>query len=230
MQYLFITLKSDLFCTLKILGGCKMSKLSKRKTQNRRRHNRKKIKNNKCSKNLQCKKELRFVAYMPEDDACHFSSLLCGTDIQNILSPKYQNFSFGNVVYTRISLHVRHHEFDRACQIMENSFPLSAVVDYFRMPKDEVSSPDLICEKNLCMIGQITHETVDQFKGDAKESTALSDSEILFYQIPDGPNNCAVAVMVEIYTNDINREFVEAVLSDGWMSEKWGKHFQPISN
>ena len=199
-----------------------MSKLSKRKTRNRRKHNRK--------KNLQCKKELRFVAYMLEDDARHFSILLCGTDIQNILNPKYQNFSFGNVVYTRISLHIRCHEFDRACQIMEKNFPLSAVADYFRMPKDEVSSPDLICEKKLCMVGQITHETVDQFKGDAKESTALSDSEILFYQIPDGPNNYAVAVMVEIYTNDINQGFVEAVLSDGWMSEKWGEYFEPIRN
>ncbi len=207
-----------------------MSKLSKRKAQNRRRHNRKKIKNNKCSKNLQCKKELRFVAYMLEDDARHFSSLLCGTDIQNILNPKYQNFSFGNVVYTRISLHIRHHEFDRACQIMEDSFPLNAVADYFRMPKDEVSSPNLICEKNLCMVGQITHETVDQFKGDAKESRALSDSEILFYQIPGGPDNCTMAVIVEIYTNPINRGSAIAVLQNGWMNKKWRKHFKPIRN
>ena len=206
-----------------------MSKLSKRKAQNRRRHNRKKMKNEKCSQNLQSsKKELRFVAYMLEDDARNFSAALCGNNAKKILNPKYQNFSFGNVVYTRISLHIRHHEFDKACQIMENSFPLSAVADYFRMPKDEVSSPNLICEKNLCMIGQITHETVDQFKGDAKESRALSDSEILFYQIPDGPNNCAVAVMVEIYTNPMNRGSAIAVLQNGWMNKKWRKHFKPI--
>ena len=151
---------------------------------------------------------------MLEDDACDFLGVLWEMNVQNLVKPKYQNFDFDGTTYTRISLRVYRKDLRRAHQIMESSQLIFTSLK-FSSPRCKISFLRSYIEEILCMVGQVTFETFDQFKGDAKESQALYDSQILFYQIP---NSSAVAVMVEIYTNDINCEFARAVLQDGWMA------------
>ncbi|XLQ20741.1 MAG: hypothetical protein ACKUBY_03115 [Candidatus Moraniibacteriota bacterium] len=201
-----------------------MSKASRRKSNKNKKHKRKKQEREQsCLKHTKEMRQLRFVAYMWEDDACDFSGVLCNMKVDNIIKAKYQNFCFDDVMYTRISLHVYNDNVCKAYQLMESSALTAVGSEQFISPKCRGLFSHRITQENLCVVGQITHETVDQFNGDVKESQALYDSEILFYQLPHSVN-----IFVEIYTNDINRESAIAVLDDGWMSNKWGSQFQQV--
>ena len=199
-----------------------MSKESRRKSRNRRKHTKKSKGEKSCLTDSSDVEDFRFVTYMREDDARDFSGVLCEMN-NNVLTAKYKTFHFEKIMYTQIILYVKEQYLKRAYDIIEHSRLRSVGSRHFYMPKCHSVRSSLVNDAGLCVVGCITHETVDQFKGDARESSALSDSELFFYQMPN-----SLSVIVEIYTNDINREFAIAVLEDGWMSEKWGSKFKKI--
>ncbi|MEN8252242.1 MAG: hypothetical protein ABFQ53_01525 [Patescibacteria group bacterium] len=199
-----------------------MSKQSKAKARRRKKSAKKKEKKIQLQGNFlpdYKKEKLRFVAYMEDDDVRNFSGSLCQINLNQKELPKVK---YGEIhtSYTRVSIYGSLLQLPVIDKLLQDN---SVYWKYFQSMSCRGGWKNIISDDSLSIVGTILHEEVDQFNGDLKFSNTGNEVETIFYQIPNNHRD----VFVEIYADEINDEFIKALLiEDGWMSSRWKKHFQ----
>jgi len=191
-----------------------MSKASRKAAHKRRKHNQKKYKTDETIHVAVCnRKTLIVVGYMSND----FLKVLCvRSGDKNEIVVKFK--AMHSILCTRISLYTLLTDIPDMHKLL-NDLTLDNG-HYFQSMTNRESTVE-ICDDNLCVVGRVTHEEVDQFRGDLKFSDSGNNVEVVVHQLLDNHQY----LIIEIYADNVNREFVLALLEDGWMSDRWKNKF-----